>query len=1049
MASYVSPNVDPRYFETPVWQAPNELAFKTMQFKQAKFDEGLQQVQKQYQSNLNLGVFSDGAIAKRDAFMQDADKQLAKIATADFSLQENVSAANNIYKPLTKDAHILADLAIKSEKDKGLEDVDNFKTSKDEKVRNQYNWYSEQNMLRETQNFKKAKTLDDLVNLDRKSFIYTPAPQTTLAERVNKVLGDITGSAGGGGRSIQDVNGNWLKTVQNGDDAVNAFAALAQNSATPEDIAYYNSVAKWRFNSSKDEFQRQNPGVPVETFTNQITEEIIQDENKRVQTNIDTQNNRIKYFRSKQTITLPPNATEEQRQEAADQVLQIEEEIKKLNTYIKDVLQPRADETNPKNKEQYDRFKQRVNLNPVDYMAQKEMNSQLYQLANSWAQATHKVKLEENDFVLENLKAINEIQKESYKQSIKDKEEQAKKAEEEVGKDASLMSIYQSGTGQAINPYTINSVVKEQEQKLASDVTSNKVMYNSDMLNLASTKGLLQDVNGKPMGVNPSAMQKLHAAVNEGKGFKNITDLNLDEQDLQFFKDFIGLDLNDNVDPKTKDNNTLNNILDKIYNKSLQYETAIETKLTEEKDQQGLDEISRMTSSKLAVQTSSASLTALSESRKEVTKEVIKELITTNGQRDEGKIAKLLQEGKLIQRDGELAIPTLDEFTENELFKQVKSLLKAPDVFINANIGTYVKVINGERELLVSPTGTGKEDIPENLLIYVQDNVIREDKKYYKIKDLYRLQKDNPDKYDLSFYGFMSSIKDVEQELEKEYSKSIAKYDEKIATRLVEKGVVPGLRLIDGASGQTAAQYSAAQLVSGEKAGDIVDKVLLAAFTPENKRIVTLDKGEVPKDDQELFDRLLSKVQAELPNLQSSKGITMITSPIRNEKNRNPSYTFKFTSDAAKDIIASFDDKADKAKVELFLTQGLNITSPKLSNELTYDMTRVNPYTNIVDRSKESKVPVETIGNGYSIALSKSLHTQGVYEIWVNYLDENGIQQSKKSPKQFSTGELNRPMDEARKQLIALRLQNLSKAMQSNLEKVDLEKAKQIKAKQQ
>ena len=50
-----------------------------------------------------------------------------------------------------------------------------------------------------------------------------------------------------------------------------------------------------------------------------------------------------------------------------------------------------------------------------------------------------------------------------------------------------------------------------------------------------------------------------------------------------------------------------------------------------------------MTSSKLAVQTSSASLTALSESRKEVTKEVIKELITTNGQRDEGKIAKLLQ----------------------------------------------------------------------------------------------------------------------------------------------------------------------------------------------------------------------------------------------------------------------------------------------------------------------------------------------------------------------------------------------------------------------
>ena len=127
MASYVSPNYNPAYYDVPTFEAPLDLAFRVSQQKQNQFDAGLNQVKQAYQANLNLPVESQIGIEKRDAFMKEANQKLRKMVSANFSLSENVAAANKIYEPLTEDKDIQMDLYKGSLYRKGLSELEGYK----------------------------------------------------------------------------------------------------------------------------------------------------------------------------------------------------------------------------------------------------------------------------------------------------------------------------------------------------------------------------------------------------------------------------------------------------------------------------------------------------------------------------------------------------------------------------------------------------------------------------------------------------------------------------------------------------------------------------------------------------------------------------------------------------------------------------------------------------------------------------------------------------------------------------------------------------------
>jgi hypothetical protein len=249
MISYVSPNINPAYFETPTISYPNELLIAAAKEKQNQFQRGLDTISSQYAFYKNLETFSDKGTELKNSYLNKAKDDLITLVGFDLSLAANVGQSSKIYTPLLQDTFIQTDILNSNRRKKGFENANFFKTSKDEKERKQYNISSERNMLREDAKFKKAQTLDDLKNLD---YTYVPAPAEGLSEKIFKIFKDNNLSKEGGMSIMDAQNPYWLITQINGPQAIPALTMLGNSLITPEYRAYYASVAKDTYNSEKE-----------------------------------------------------------------------------------------------------------------------------------------------------------------------------------------------------------------------------------------------------------------------------------------------------------------------------------------------------------------------------------------------------------------------------------------------------------------------------------------------------------------------------------------------------------------------------------------------------------------------------------------------------------------------------------------------------------------------------------------------------------------------------------------------------------------------------
>lgn len=220
MATYVPSTVNPSYYEVPTFEAPQEFLFQIQRQKQAKFEQGLDQVGSQYQTMANLPVSSQFALSKRDAYMQEASQKLRSISGADFSLEENRSTANSIYKPLTSDSDILYDLAQSKNAQKQMSVMDQLQNSKDEKERGQY-WDTGREYVNSSiSKLQNAKTADQLRNAQVRTFV----PYTDIISKLNKAAADLKLKV-----SVDHLNGGYIITKENGEDAHLPFYLFAQS----------------------------------------------------------------------------------------------------------------------------------------------------------------------------------------------------------------------------------------------------------------------------------------------------------------------------------------------------------------------------------------------------------------------------------------------------------------------------------------------------------------------------------------------------------------------------------------------------------------------------------------------------------------------------------------------------------------------------------------------------------------------------------------------------------------------------------------------------
>lgn len=121
------------------WQPNFNFYQGMMERKQSKYDRGWQQGNNIYNSVLNSPMMREGNLAKRDKFFEDIDHQIKQIGGVDLSLQQNQTAANDIFKPFYEDNNIIKDIGFTNQYHSELRNAEQLRNCLDkEKCGNKY-----------------------------------------------------------------------------------------------------------------------------------------------------------------------------------------------------------------------------------------------------------------------------------------------------------------------------------------------------------------------------------------------------------------------------------------------------------------------------------------------------------------------------------------------------------------------------------------------------------------------------------------------------------------------------------------------------------------------------------------------------------------------------------------------------------------------------------------------------------------------------------------------------------------------------------------------
>jgi hypothetical protein len=936
MISYLPPNIDPRYFDMPTWEGPNELAFNVLTQKQSKFDSGIAKARDTYNRHLNLNPNSPGARKVLSQLMDNAKKDLTSMANLDFGLEENQMKANQIYKPITSNSYIMQDLAIDNKFKDAANTAMEFRDTKDADTRSQYNIYSHMNIAREQQRLGKIEKEEDLQNLDMNVSTYVPKPSKPLVERVTEGYHKLLGTAGG--KTTDNIEGNWIKTITNGEDARNALTVLAQSYATGEDLAYYESWAKHDLNTQKDKFVQL--GGKAEDFEEGQVKEAVQFEKEVITNQVNYNTQKLGYYeqQKQRAKQIQPGETEEQ---AAQRVIAIEGEIEKLKQFgIK--LDSRLKATNPQSGEAYQNYTQKLRLNLPSALAQLKMNSTISEFANTYSAATYKSSIKQNDVEKQRLDHLNKLQLEQMQQVGK-----ASSTKDESGTDAAITSVEPDKF--SVKEENIYEAVRKSELEFGNAASMGQVSYIDGMIDIhESSGGSTEEITGFR-----NVLKNITDKVSEGKGFETISYLDPSIKEVM-----TKLNLSTNVTA-----NELLQGLNDYFSKNIEPNLSNNPEIS--------PRLERLQSQRIIAESNKKASQALFEKRKEAETKLI----------NEGKIPNVIKTTK-TQNDGSIytGLSTKEEFDKNieNLIRQNKL---DPD---NQNTETKELIKEVYKGILENGAGFGTKLKAAGL--YLTDA-------YKAIYSSFFSEQES----DLPNYLKEQAKEAKETTLSEMYKKYTKGVDKQVSKQLVEQGAVPGVTLNLGANGEIGYQFNKAYVVSGSKEDDVVDKTINSIFTDVNKDKMTMTNTggtePIPEDVKNLIFQGMYSIKG-TPAITKSKSITVGISPIGLD-GRTPSYNLRMTPDVIKELKETVTVKEDWDKISPYLINGITINTNNVNPEIESEMLSKNPYVLLASTNPGKKIDVAYFDDNNNIKIFTSPTNKKLYKVTVNYTQPDGKQYSR------------------------------------------------------
>ena len=229
-----------------------------------RYNAGFNKLRSMYSSLLNSPVSNPETEKMRQMWFQKNNEQLKQYAHVDLSVSSNVSSAMSSFDPLVENRSFVADMNYTRQYQQQAAQINQYKTSTDEKVRKLYNPLMEEYVQRGVQQLKTSK-FDDIPSHSVRDYLAVEDPMSYLNAQAKEQGLKIV---------REQSSGMYILKNTNGDAAKQDFSEWAEQLLGSGMYGeYYNRAASVTVDRMVDMKLRELPGATREQALEQIGKE--------------------------------------------------------------------------------------------------------------------------------------------------------------------------------------------------------------------------------------------------------------------------------------------------------------------------------------------------------------------------------------------------------------------------------------------------------------------------------------------------------------------------------------------------------------------------------------------------------------------------------------------------------------------------------------------------------------------------------------------------------------------------------------------------------
>lgn len=259
--------------------------------KQGQYDQGWQKTNTIYNSILNAPMLRQQNMNKRDQFFKDAEQQIQKMSSIDLSLQQNVDAASQVFKPFYEDNNIVKDIGFTKKFQDEMQTAEALRTCLDKEACGDKYWSGGVRALQH-----KAK---EFVDASDEGALGMSAPKFT--PYVN-VMEKATKAAKEAGLSVEydSIQGGYMVKTKNGPALQQPLMTyfMSRFGDNPEVQDYFGTKAYL--------LRKENPEAAVNAYEAAMMRSQAQSE-EHFQSAIQDRADRVNYEKATATIDRTKN----------------------------------------------------------------------------------------------------------------------------------------------------------------------------------------------------------------------------------------------------------------------------------------------------------------------------------------------------------------------------------------------------------------------------------------------------------------------------------------------------------------------------------------------------------------------------------------------------------------------------------------------------------------------------------------------------------------------------------------------------------------------